>query len=51
MFVFSIQSSVYSTTSVVKASLFSTWMRCTVSFVFKRIMLVLYLFYDQIFLY
>ena len=31
-FVFRIQSSVYSATTVVKVSLFSTWTRCTVSF-------------------
>ena len=31
-FEFSIQSSVYSATTVVKVSLFSTWTRCTVSF-------------------
>ena len=31
-FEFSIQSSVYGTTTVAKISLFSTWTRCTVSF-------------------
>ena len=31
-FEFSIQSSVYGTTTVAKVSLFSTWTRCTVSF-------------------
>ena len=31
-FEFSIQSSVYDTTTVAKVSLFSTWTRCTVSF-------------------
>ena len=31
-FEFSIQSSVYSATTVAKVSLFSTWTRCTVSF-------------------
>ena len=31
-FEFSIQSSVYYSTTVVKVSLFSTWTRCTVSF-------------------
>ena len=31
-FEFSIQSSVYSATTVVKVSLFSTWTQCTVSF-------------------
>ena len=31
-FEFSIQSSVYSATTVEKVSLFSTWTRCTVSF-------------------
>ena len=32
VFEFSIQSSVYSATTVAKVSLFSTWTRCTVSF-------------------
>ena len=31
-FEFSIQSSVYGAITVVKVSLFSTWIRCTVSF-------------------
>ena len=33
-FLFSIQSSVYGATAVAKVSLFSTWMRSTVSFHF-----------------
>ena len=33
-FEFSIQSSVYGVTTVAKVSLFSTWIRCTVSFYF-----------------
>ena len=36
-FEFSIQCSIYSTTTVAKVSLFSTWTRCTVSFYYVSV--------------